>query len=628
MNFFESQDVARRNTRFLIFLFFLAVLSLVLLTNLLVLVMINYGDTGAVTGAVMKEQLNYSWQLFGAVSLGVVGLIGIASLIRLQMLKRGGSVIAEMMDGVLLVNPGDDHNKQKLLNCVAEMAIASSIPVPPVYLIQDPAINAFAAGYSSGDAVIGITTGAIENLNREQLQGVIAHEFSHILNGDMRLNIRLIGILHGILVLALAGRMILYSGNRRSRNKDQAGLLALGIGLLVIGYLGRFFGNLIKAAVSRQREYLADASAVQFTRNADGIAGALKRIGGYETGSIVENPESEELSHAFFSQGVKFMLGGLFATHPDLEDRIQRIEPRWSGEFLNETVPESQGEEDGQEQVMGFASKGIKVDPEVVVSQVGNPDAGHLLLARRLIGSIPNKFRDAANEPYSARALVYLMLLDEDEDVRKIQLDHLRDTADLFVFDSLEALLDDRSDLRREMRLPILELSMPTLRQLTYQQYQLFMANIKVLIEADKRISLSEWCLQKYLSKHLNEVYENAHGEPKYGNIGRLKAHCAVLLSMLAYCDRKSTVAPVDAFSMGSKELGLPITLLEKSQLNFGKLNAAVNALADLHPLKKPKLLKACIRTIAADGLISVAEAELVRTIADSLDCPIPPISA
>ena len=624
MNFFESQDVARRNTRFLMFLFFLAVLSLVLLTNLLVLVMINYGDTGAV----MREQLNYSWQLFGAVSLGVVTLIGVASLIRLQTLKRGGSVIAEMMDGILLVDAGDDYNKQKLLNCVAEMAIASSIPVPPVYLIQDPAINAFAAGYSSGDAVIGITTGAIENLNREQLQGVIAHEFSHILNGDMRLNIRLIGVLHGILVLALAGRMILYSGNRRSRNKDGGGLLALGIGLLVIGYIGRFFGNLIKAAVSRQREYLADASAVQFTRNADGIADALKRIGGYETGSIVANPESEELSHAFFSQGVNFMLGNLFATHPDLEDRIQRIEPRWSGKFLAETVPEPQGGDGGQDHVMGFASQGVKVDPEVLVSQVGNPDVGHLLLARQLIKMIPAKFREAANEPYSSRALVYLMLLDGDEEVRKVQLDHLRDTADLSVFDSLEALLACRSDLKREMCLPILELSMPTLRQLTFKQYRLFMSNIRVLIEADNRISLSEWCLQKYISKHLKEVFEKAHGEPKYRNMGKLKAHCAVLLSMLAYCDRKSRIEPMEAFSLGSAELGVPIALLEKSQLSFNKLDAALDTLAVLHPLKKPKLLKACIKTIAADGIVSVAEAELVRTVADSLDCPIPPISA
>jgi len=225
-------------------------------------------------------------------------------------------VIAELIDGELLVNAQGDLNKQKLLNVVEEMAIASGTPVPPVYLIGDPAINAFAAGYSPGDAVIGVTYGAMENLNRDQLQGVIAHEFSHILNGDMRLNIRLIGILYGILMLALLGRTIL-SGSR-GRGRTSAGVLAFGAGLMVVGYLGQFFGDLIKAAVSRQREFLADASAVQFTRNREGIAGALKRIGGYKDGSILQHPESAQLSHTFFSEGVSFSFASLMATHPPL----------------------------------------------------------------------------------------------------------------------------------------------------------------------------------------------------------------------------------------------------------------------------------------------------------------------
>ena len=623
MNFFESQDVARRNTKFLLFLFVLAVASLVLLTNLLVLVMMNYMDTGAM----MRQRLYYSWEIFWAVSIGVVALVTIASLFRMHALKRGGSAVAEMMDGKLLVNPGDDYNKQKLLNVVAEMAIASGTPVPPVYLIADNAINAFAAGYSSGDAVIGITTGAIENLNREQLQGVVAHEFSHILNGDMRLNLRLIGVLHGILILAIAGRMIL-SGGRRGRGKGQGGAMVLGLGLVIIGYLGRFFGNLIKAAVSRQREFLADASAVQFTRNPDGISGALKRIGGYKSGSVIAHPEGEALSHAFFSQGIKLFMVNLLATHPDLGDRIQRIEPGWNGKFLRETQPELQKDEATQDAVMGFAPGGFNIDPEATINRVGNPDASHLLVAKSIIAAIPDKFHEAAHEPYTARALVYLMLLDKDEDVRKVQIGHLQDAADLFVFASLEGLLSSQSDLEREMRLPLLEMSLPTLRQLTYKQYRLFMDNIQVLIEADNRIGLSEWCLNKFLSKHLKSVFEKERKESKYGSISKVKDHCAVLLSMLAYCDRKSRIEPGDAFSIGSTELELSISLLDKSQLNFGKLDAALDALADLHPLRKPKLLKACIKTITADGVVSAIEAELVRTVADSLDCPLPPITA
>ena len=243
----------------------------------------------------------------------MIVLVASASLIRMLALRKGGSAVAEMLDGELLVDPGDDINRKKLLIVVEEMAIASGTPVPPVYLIRDTAINAFAAGYSPGDAVIGVTYGAIENLSRDELQGVVAHEFSHILNGDMRMNIRLMGVLYGILVLTVIGRMLAHSGAYRASTRSSSGnsdtrLAVVGLGLLIIGYLGHFFGGLIKSAVSRQREYLADASAVQFTRNPSGIADALKRIGGYSSGTFVNHPESEELSHAFFCKGVTLSL--------------------------------------------------------------------------------------------------------------------------------------------------------------------------------------------------------------------------------------------------------------------------------------------------------------------------------
>ncbi|MBT7369491.1 MAG: M48 family metalloprotease, partial [Gammaproteobacteria bacterium] len=174
MNFFESQDIARRNTKLLLFLFVMAVISLVLLTNLLVFAFINFQDSARMASG----QYYYTWETFLAISAAVILLVILSSLFRLGSLRQGGSAVAEMMDGELLVDAGGDLNKRKLLNVVEEMAIASGTPVPPVYLIRDQAINAFAAGYSPGDAVIGITYGAMENLNRDELQGVIAHEFS------------------------------------------------------------------------------------------------------------------------------------------------------------------------------------------------------------------------------------------------------------------------------------------------------------------------------------------------------------------------------------------------------------------------------------------------------------------
>jgi Zn-dependent protease with chaperone function len=206
------------------------------------------------------------------------------------------------------------------------MAIAAGMPVPPVYLIRENSINAFAAGFGIHDAVIGINQGTIDLLNRQELQGVVAHEFSHILNGDMRINLRIIALLNGILILGIIGGGLM-RGSMFSRSRDRGALIALGIGLLVIGYGGTFFGQLIKAAVSRQREYLADASAVQFTRSTQGIANALKKIGAHSTGSRIESPQADENSHLFF--GAIRSFSSMMATHPPLEARIKALDPNW-----------------------------------------------------------------------------------------------------------------------------------------------------------------------------------------------------------------------------------------------------------------------------------------------------------
>ncbi|MFP6795027.1 MAG: M48 family metallopeptidase [Pseudomonadales bacterium] len=623
MDFFEAQNLARRNTRFLLLLFILAVASLIILTNLLIFVFVNFQDSAHIA----MGQYYFSWEVFFTSTCGVVLLITLASLFRLLSLRKGGAVIAELMDGELLVNAQGDLNKHKLLNVVEEMAIASGTPVPPVYLIGDPAINAFAAGYSPGDAVIGVTYGAMENLTRDQLQGVIAHEFSHILNGDMRLNIRLMGILYGILMLALVGRTILRGVRVRGRGRGRAGttILVLGAGLMMVGYLGQFFGNLIKAAVSRQREFLADASAVQFTRNPEGIADALKRIGGYKIGSVLQHPESAEISHTFFSEGVSFSFASLMATHPPLPERIKRIEPLWNGGFLESTPPEPPTSAGSTEGVMGFSSS-VNIDADEVLNHIGNPQQSQVDLARQIIAALPDDYTAAAREPYSARALVYLLMLNQSNEARTQQLSHLKASSDLGVYDALEELISHEHLLNPEMKLPLLEIALPTLRQLSYAQYKMFMANLDVLIRADGRVGLSEWAVLKMISKHLGEVFEAKHTRVRHDTLESVRSHCEVLLSLLAYCDKQSGVSPDVAFVAGKSELGLEVQLKDKKDLNFKKMNAALDALAELHPLRKPKLIKACIKTISADQVVSVIESELLRTIADTLECPMPPM--
>ncbi len=350
MNFFESQDRVRKHTALLVVLFVLAVITLIVMTNLLVMIVFGFINSEQLRdGGTFLRQMD--WRTFAAVSAGVGVVVLAGSLYKILALSGGGKVVAESLGGQLIPQDTRDPNQRKLLNVVQEMAIASGTPAPPVYLLaNEPGINAFAAGFSPRDAVIGVTQGAIDHLSRDQLQGVIAHEFSHIFNGDMRLNLRLMGVLNGILILGILGYYLLYSASfsrgRRSNDQGAAAMLALAIGLIVIGFAGTFFGGLIKAAVSRQREFLADASAVQFTRNPNGIAGALKRIGGLESGSKVENPGAPEVSHAFFAQGVSGFMQGLSATHPPLAERILRIDPQWDGKFDSSDRADAARDED------------------------------------------------------------------------------------------------------------------------------------------------------------------------------------------------------------------------------------------------------------------------------------------
>ncbi|MEX2327009.1 MAG: M48 family metalloprotease, partial [Pseudomonadales bacterium] len=387
----------------------------------------------------------------------------------------------------------------------------------------------------------------------------------------------------------------------------------------VLGYIGQFFGNLIKAAVSRQREFLADASAVQFTRNPEGISGALKRIGGYAPGSIVKNRNSEEVSHAFFAQGVKVMLGGLLSTHPRLDERIKRIDPRWDGEYLQRTAISTEPQaEDLAASVSGF-------DADQALRDIGNPGPSQLNVARNIIHSMPAGLTEAAHEPYSARAVTYLVLLATDPLVRGRQLEQLARSADATVFARVRQLLPTADTLSAEMRLPLLEMVMPALRQLTTDQYRQFRQNIDALIAADQKITLSEWALGKYIRHHLEEAFEGRKGRNRFSRYSQVKRECAIVFSVLALSDTRSSDSRA-GFDHARRLLDIEIALVDKGELRLSVIDEAIDKLRDLAPLKKPKLLKACVAIITADKVVSPVEAELVRAIADSLDCPMPPL--
>lgn len=622
MDFFASQEAARRSSRYLIGLFALAVVSIALLANLAVYVILEFQTLGTY----QYDQATL-WQVNGFVLVLVIA----GSAYRVYSLKRGGEAIAAALGGQLVTAGGRNPQEQRLINVVEEMAIASGLPVPPVYLIDEEGINAFAAGYSTDDAVIGVTRGAINELNRDQLQGVVAHEFSHIIHGDMRLNIRLVGLLHGILMLSMAGKLMLQTRHGVARRSSAAfPVMFLGLSLFIIGYVGKFFGDLIKAGVSRQREYLADASAVQYTRNNSGIAGALKRIGGYVAGSNVHHAGSEEFSHLYFSNSSRLSLMGMLATHPPLAERIERLEPGWDGEFITgspatfsptaHATPEAAALSGfaGSEEVSALTD----YTPESVTAAVGaiQPAA----VASQILDEISSTLRQAVRESYSVRAIVYGLFLHNESERRAAQQAVLNESADVFVRARLRELEPELASVSAEQRLPLLELALPALRQLSESEHERLLTNIDGILRAASPINLSQWALAYYLKHHMSPEISRHVGTR---SLKRVAGEVEYLISVLAHSDSGSTDAARRAFAAGTEMLDIQLQLLPRGELSIAKLEKAVRNLNQLKPLLKPRVLKAFVAVIHADNLLSPVEKELVRCFADAIDCPLPPIA-
>ena len=643
MDFFQHQESARRRTGLLIFYFIAAVVLIVLLTYSIVAGVLLLSGSGRGPGA---HPLVALWDpaLFAVVGMGTLTLIGGGSLYRIASLAGGGPSVAEMMGGRPLRPQTTDPDERKILNVVEEMAIASGMPVPPVYLLErEDGINAFAAGFTPGDAVIGVTRGCIRQLTRDELQGVIAHEFSHILNGDMRLNIRLIGVLYGILLISMTGWIIFRSTADSYRYEDRGDddkrgvnpWPLLGLGLYVLGYIGVVFGNLIKAAVSRQREFLADASAVQFTRNPDGIAGALKKIGALDQGSRVAAPEAQEASHLFFGDAVGHLLG-FFATHPPLVERIRRIDPSFDGDFSRVRLgaaggipPEAPAPATLRPQVR--PGRGVfRFNPREVVEHVGTIEPRQLAYASAVLTSLPDPLRTLAYEPFGARAIVLALLVDRDsEALRAAQLERLALYAEPAMRDEVERVLPTVQSLAPELRLPLASMAVPALRRLSHDQLAAFAAGVRELVRADDQVSLYEYALQRLLTHQLGG---RRRPGPPSGDASRsaelLAGPVRHVLGVLAHVGSAQPSDAARAFGLGIRALGGPEagSSLPPRDLDLRKLDGALDGLDAATPSLKRRIIAACAACIGADGQVTLEEGELLRAIADSLGCPVPPL--
>ena len=635
MNFFEQQESARKQSRWLILIFILAVAAIVVAINGVILIALGFISFDAESASVpFRETVRQNIPTFIAAAIGSVAFILLASLFKMASLRGGGGQVARQLGGTLVDTSTRDPLKRRLVNVVEEIALASGVPVPEIYVLDHEAgINAFAAGYTPSDAAVAVTRGALETLNRNELQGVIAHEFSHILNGDMRINIRLMGALFGILLLALIGRRILIHSHFVGRSRDKGGgaIILIAIGLTIVGYVGLFFGRWIKAAVSRQREYLADASAVQFTRDPDSIGGALKKIAVHGNASYL-NIDTEEVSHMLFGDGQKM---NFFSTHPPIEKRISRVDPNFRPEELNRLAVKLHREKEKavkeaekrrqKEQARGESGGGM-FDADSIISDIGSPDWERMLTAAAFAAAIPEVMGRAVRSSEWAPEVLFYTLLDRDETVRQEQLMIVARSMGAESEGRVRALLDAAGLAQDEQRLPLVELAFPTLKQRPPEFIMQVLDTVKELVAADGQTDVFEYLLARSLAMHVWES-QNPHRVSMAGNksLKSVAGSAVDVLTILARHGSSDDDVAELAFRSGTQALGLS---QDSKMPDVGDwvvaLDKALPRLDGLKAAEKETLVRAMSAVVMHDGRMAAGELELLRVICDLIHVPLP----
>ncbi len=663
MDFYAAQDHARRSSRWLLLWFILAVVLLIGITNVLIAMLIYF--LGATTAPMAGDEAirgfiaAFSWETFAFVCLGVVATIFLVVLFKWAQLSAGGKAVAERLGGQRILPHTDDPAQRRCLNVVEEMALAAGMPVPPVYVLAgERGINAFAAGVSPADAVIGVTQGSLDNFNREQLQGVVAHEFSHILNGDMRLNIRLAALLKGITFIGDVGEVVVRGGrshrgslSTRSKNRLPPQAMAVGIALWLIGLLGGLFAGLIKAAVSRQRELLADASAVQFTRNPEGVANALKVIGGYPPGTNLLEPRATELSHIFFGQIDQ--LWQLARTHPPLPDRIRRIQPHWDGQYIKfdpastyrgtaldqerRATEQAESAEARRQQaaalgaavIAGTALGGAAADATAGDAAAGETaPAGDADFSTAVEGAavIPDELAEQARDPFGAHAVVYGLLLADDIATQEAQYALVEASGVRGLAMTTRQLQPGIAALAPALRLSLLELALPALKCMSAEQYRGFKDTLLQVTRADNKVDLYEWCLYQVVRHYLDpEFLQVTPSKPRHRKAVHVRQEYRTVVSVLAWHGHQDEEDRIAAFTRGVESVGLyNLTLRPLEECGVAEFSRAVNKLANCYPLLKPRLLKGMAKCAAHDGELLPREVEILVAVAAVMDCPVP----
>ena len=610
-NFFEHQDRAQSRTGWLVFLFVIGVLGVTISITLLTAVFMPK----AIPAAIVVSFL----------------IIGIPFAFKLLTMSSSGALVAESLGGIRINPASQDVNERKILNVVEEMAIASGMPIPPVFILDEDCINAFAAGKTPQDAVIGVSRGALESLTRDELQGVMAHEFSHIFHGDMRINMRAIAAIFGLMAIGYVGYFILRSTmfgprTRKTDGKAVAGIAIFGIGLIVIGCIGTFFGRLMQAAISRQREFLADASAVQYTRNPAGIGGALRKISAQASG-IMHHAEASQFNHMLFSQGINT----LFASHPPLAERIKRIEAIAGG-----VLPESSISKPTQDHPRSNDSQG-KTDGRM------NPIAGNLVASFAAVGSVPARnlarvqaeysvcdksLASAAHDPNGALAIVLAMTLSQDQTKAAVQRKIIA-TKMPEIEMAVNHLEQTVRKLDTQERLAFVDVACATLVFGSADVYKNFRVTLSESVRSDGSISLFEWVVMQILRMRveLPMAIRGGFVAPVHNaNISQVAASARRTLGVIAIFGSDDAEEAKTGFQSAMKIAGLEAANMPtKEECTLDLLAKDMDQLETLRPSAAGIFIKAALSCVAADQTTTDREYLLLRALSERLSIPLPP---
>lgn len=636
MNFFEAQAKARRSTALLVLLFILGVAGIIIVTCLFLLGVLAYLNGGEIVTSLESVLSRASYDEMLGCGFVVLIIVLCGSSYKIWQLSAGGHVVAEALRGELIPRDTANPYKQQLLNVVDEMSLASGIAAPPVYLIKSSSINAFAAGLTYDDAVIGVTQGLLESLNREEIQGVIAHEFSHIFNGDMRLNSRISGGVHGMVLIGLIGRNILDALHRsrmypsRSSSKKGNPLAAaymVGLGFVIIGFVGTIFGEVIKAYISRQREYFADASAVQYTRFPEGIANALKKIG--FAGSVIDVNGAREYSHFYFADGVKGFFSQLFSTHPKLEERIYRIDPKWDGEYLKirvrtiDILPEKKVK--SKQEALSAVTTAAVLE---AMDHIGQPDEKQLRQAKAIYETLPGPILMMAKHPMSAQAVVLALLADTWVATRDKQWECFS-TDNVSLDRQTKLAMEYIHGLKSGLRLPLLNQCITSLKTMSESQYGAFRHCVQHFIDVDGQLSLFEWALMHLLLMPLDLQFGYREQTKEiHTHIGAVRSEIECFVSKLARTQYTDDDLAIKAFNATVRKSGATaLRYRESEEDGFASFNDAVKVLQASKLGVRKKVLDMTVDVLSHDGIISAADLEVLHAMASTLRLPLPQVA-